>query len=304
MEIKNLAILKGKNIVIDNGRIIVEHIPNGEKTQLNVKQVEAEAMAYGEVRSELLFSNGEIELKFKRTSFRTGILLLFPLHNEEHITIGLSYYDEAFVIKSNNRFEDPICIAGKTEFYKLEDEHTLKVVVLGSNIKLYVDKVLLCETFLNIKEGPFMIRMVSEGKLSIYDIKVHIVKPKVFVIMQFSKEYNELYEDVIIPIVEQRGFECIRADEFYTSTPILKDIIDSIKQSSIIIAEITPDNPNVFYEIGYSHAIDKPTILLCDRKRDKLPFDLSSFRTLFYENTIAGKKKIEENLKKYLDNLI
>lgn len=125
----------------------------------------------------------------------------------------------------------------------------------------------------------------------------------IFVVMQFSKEYNELFEDVIKPITEKAGFECIRADEFYTSTPIIKDIVESIKQSTAIIAEITSDNPNVFYEVGYSHAIDKPTILLCDKTRERLPFDVSGFRTLFYENTIAGKKKVEESLKKYLANI-
>jgi nucleoside 2-deoxyribosyltransferase len=121
--------------------------------------------------------------------------------------------------------------------------------------------------------------------------------------MQFSNEYNELFEEVIKPVTEKFGYECIRADEYYTRTPILSDIINSIKDSTAIIAEITPDNPNVFYEIGYSHAIGKPTILLCDKKREKLPFDLSGFRTLFYENTIAGKKKVETSLMKYLENI-
>jgi len=121
--------------------------------------------------------------------------------------------------------------------------------------------------------------------------------------MQFSKEYNDLYEEVIKTVAETFNFKCIRADEFYSSTPILSDIITSIEESTAIIAEITPDNPNVFYEIGYSHAIKKPTILLCDKKREKLPFDLSSFRTLFYENTIVGKKNIELSLINYLENL-
>jgi hypothetical protein len=70
-----------------------------------------------------------------------------------------------------------------------------------------------------------------------------------------------------------------------------------------VIADITPDNPNVFYEVGYAHGIKKPTILLSDRRRDKLPFDVSGFRTLFYDNTIGGKKAVEENLTKHLENM-
>lgn len=55
--------------------------------------------------------------------------------------------------------------------------------------------------------------------------------------------------------------------------------------------------------MAYAHAINKPTIRLCDRKRERLPFDISGFRTLFYDNTIAWKTAVETSLKKYLDAL-
>lgn len=71
--------------------------------------------------------------------------------------------------------------------------------------------------------------------------------------------------------------------------------------TSIVIADITPNNPNVFYEVGYAHGIGKNTILLSDRKREQLPFDVSGFRTLFYENTIAGKGEVEARLRKHLE---
>ena len=119
--------------------------------------------------------------------------------------------------------------------------------------------------------------------------------------MQFTKEYEDLYNEVIQPICEEKGLECRKADEIFTATPILDDIVSSIKDSTIIIADITPNNPNVFYEIGYAHALGKPTILLCDRSREKLPFDVSGFRTLFYDNTIPDKRIVEEKLRKFLD---
>ena len=64
-------------------------------------------------------------------------------------------------------------------------------------------------------------------------------------------------------------------------------------ESEFVIAEITPVNANVYYELGFAHAINKPTILLADRAIDKLPFDVSPFRVLFYENTIGGKRLFE-----------
>lgn len=73
-----------------------------------------------------------------------------------------------------------------------------------------------------------------------------------------------------------------------------------IDEANLIIAEITPSNPNVYYEVGYAHARVKPMVLIADRSMEKLPFDLSPFRTLFYENSIDGKRRIEEGLRKHI----
>jgi len=121
--------------------------------------------------------------------------------------------------------------------------------------------------------------------------------------MQFTSEFNTLYEEVIKPTCRSFGFEVIRADDNYNSGLIIDDIVRSIREASVVIADITPNNANVFYEVGYSHGIGKPTILLSDRQREKLPFDISGFRTLFYDNSIGGKTTVEEKLRKHLENI-
>jgi hypothetical protein len=135
------------------------------------------------------------------------------------------------------------------------------------------------------------------------EFTVRVERPKAFVVMQFSDPFNALYHDVVKPTCERFGFQVIRADDIYNAGLIIQDIAKSIRESSLIIADITPDNPNVFYEVGYAHGIGKTTILLSDRRRDKLPFDVSGFRTLFYDDTIGGKKIVEQNLTKHLENL-
>ena len=124
-----------------------------------------------------------------------------------------------------------------------------------------------------------------------------------FVVMQFTEEFNVLYKDVIKPMCASYGYNVVRGDDFYTSGQIMDDVTQSIRASALIIADVTPDNANVFYEVGYAHAIGKPTILLSDRKRKRLPFDISGFRTLFYDNTIGGRAVVEARLKQHLDAL-
>ena len=81
---------------------------------------------------------------------------------------------------------------------------------------------------------------------------------------------------------------------------IVADIARQIVEADVVIADITPANPNVYYEVGYAHALSKPTILIAE-KPTELPFDVSPFRTLFYENTIGGKAIVEAGLRKHLE---
>jgi nucleoside 2-deoxyribosyltransferase len=49
---------------------------------------------------------------------------------------------------------------------------------------------------------------------------------------------------------------------------ILHDVAQGIVDARVIVAEITPPNQNVFYELGYAHALGKPTILLAEREKN------------------------------------
>ncbi|MFN8145158.1 MAG: hypothetical protein U0073_12125 [Bacteroidia bacterium] len=298
MKIENLGILKGTKTTVKSGQIT--YLPEFETVKegdtKNPKPISAD------IKADKEFYQGELKFKFKTQKPDAGVILVFEDGDSHISTVGLSRVADAFVIV--DKLSNVNIKAGNIKNYELNSEILIKVDWNGSKMKLYVNNVILCETnSFSLRYLPIHFRITSSGEVKVYDIELNSLKPKLFVVMQFTDDYNKLYSEVIHPVAEKMGFECIRADEHYSSTPILKDIITSIEESSAIIADITPDNPNVFYEIGYSHAINKPTILLCDKKREKLPFDISGFRTLFYENTIAGKSQIEKNLSKYLLNL-
>jgi hypothetical protein len=62
-------------------------------------------------------------------------------------------------------------------------------------------------------------------------------------------------------------------------------------------------NPNVFYEVGYAHAIGKTTILLTN-KADDIPFDLKHFPHLIYCATgLAGMRtELTKRIAHYVKN--
>ena len=121
---------------------------------------------------------------------------------------------------------------------------------------------------------------LGPGPVSLTNTRIYILLPKAFILKEFSAQYDSLYTDVIQEVAEDFGIFIYRADEVYKPGLILIDIVPGLIESEIIIAEISSQNPNVYYEFGYAHAIGKPTILLADRDSE-LPFDISGFRVIF-----------------------
>ena len=184
-------------------------------------------------------------------------------------------------------------------------KYSLELKINGNNLSFLVNNVVILEyTKLRYANGMCGFFTYNETDSQISKIEIQAGSPTAFSIMKFEKDFDELYQNVIAPVCKEYGYNSVRADECYTSSAIIQDIIREISNASLIIADITMDNPNVFYELGYAHALGKPTILLADKnKRAHLPFDVSGYRTIFYENTIGGKKEIEKMLRRFVENI-
>jgi hypothetical protein len=115
--------------------------------------------------------------------------------------------------------------------------------------------------------------------------------------MPFHQKYEEIYTEVYSKVCRENFIHCWRVDEINRPGSITRDIIDGIVHADLIIADLTSKNPNVFYELGIAHSMGNKTIMTCQKGEDIL-FDLSSYRILFYEHTIAGCKKLYESLAK------
>ena len=104
-------------------------------------------------------------------------------------------------------------------------------------------------------------------------------KPTAFVVMPFDEEFAGVYESFMKPLLEDAVF---RADDIESQRNILRDILDMIQSSDLIVADLTSANPNVFYELGLAHALRKP-VILATQSIDEVPFDLTSYRLLEYD---------------------
>lgn len=256
-----------------------------------------------------VFINGTIELdaEFEKIDDADEIQILYNYNDDFNFScIGLANHLYKYECKNFNGNWNYEKLAGSISPLNAKTIYKIKAEIIGSIITLYINdiKVFSINTKNTLKRTNIGIWARSTSSIIIHNFQAAYDKPKAFVVMQFGKDYDELYYDVIKPICVKKGYDVYRADESMQAGLIINDIIDSIQNSSIIIADITPDNPNVFYEIGFSHALKKPTVLLHEKgKREKLPFDVSGFRTIFYDNTIGGKRDVEQKLEKFIDSI-
>lgn len=133
-------------------------------------------------------------------------------------------------------------------------------------------------------------------------------KKTCFIITPIGDEKDEIrrhidgvINTIIIPIMEG-DYEIKVAHRIFETGSITKQIIELIYNSDLVIANLTQTNPNVMYELAFRHTLGLPTITMAE-KGTKLPFDISSERTIFYRNDFEGVNEAQAELKKYLSQI-
>jgi hypothetical protein len=121
--------------------------------------------------------------------------------------------------------------------------------------------------------------------------------PKCFVIQPFdSGKYDKRFEDVYSPAIADTGLEPYRVDRDSGVDVPIDAIEEGIRTAAICLADITTDNPNVWYELGFAFAANRPVVMLCsDERRDKrYPFDIQHRSIISYQ---AESPRDFDNLK-------
>jgi hypothetical protein len=119
-----------------------------------------------------------------------------------------------------------------------------------------------------------------------------------FVAMPFSSKYNDIF-NVIKKSVNDSFYRCIRIDEQEFTQSIIDKIFSEIQHAKLIIFLVTDQNPNAFYECGYSIALNKEVITLIDLD-ENLPFDIRDRNSISYGNNF---QKLNVSLDKKLAKL-
>lgn len=108
-----------------------------------------------------------------------------------------------------------------------------------------------------------------------------------FVIQPFDGgTYDKRFKDVYEPAIKAAGYEPYRVDQDASVSVPIESIEDGIRSAVVCLADITLDNPNVWYELGFAFASGKPVVMICnmaERLSKKFPFDIQHKTVITYK---------------------
>lgn len=113
---------------------------------------------------------------------------------------------------------------------------------------------------------------------------------------------DEVFEHLIKPALEGSQYKPIRSHEVADSEMITNAVVEYLVESPLVVADLTYDNPNVFYELAIRHAYNKPFIQIM-RNDEDIPFDLANTRTVHYGDSMGAVRKAESEIEELIQKV-
>ena len=135
-------------------------------------------------------------------------------------------------------------------------------------------------------------------------------QPHAFVVMPFGEKpgkdgtlinFNRVYAELIQPALVQAGLEPFRADEELRAGDIRSDMFQELLLADLVLADLTIDNPNVWYELGVRHALRSRGVVLISGGQVPTAFDIAPDRK--YRYGLSGGGPDPAMLEQDRDNL-
>lgn len=116
------------------------------------------------------------------------------------------------------------------------------------------------------------------------------------------KHADKVQKYIVKPILDQKKYKSVRADEITRPGMIVPDIIEHLQNAELVIADLSFQNPNVYYELAIRHGLTKHVITII-HKTDKIMFDLYQSRTIMYGFDIEEVEDAKSRLQNAIEEI-
>jgi hypothetical protein len=245
-----------------------------EKARLQTEVANFSAQVANLAQSSLLVASADLaDLRINTRKIVSSLNFEEYRYREAEL---MGYEDQVYGVQPASQYDQPV---GPSEASELSGKAVEKV----RNLLRFVSRT-----------GPLGIPATQ----SVPSVTGGPFRPDTaFILMWMSDDHSEL-EDVKVGITEvfgEFGIRAVRADDIEHEEIITERITKEIASSEFLIADLTGARPNVYYEVGYAHALGKRVILY--RKKDEvLHFDLAGRNVPSYSNVVDLKTQLRKRL--------
>ncbi|NOQ26835.1 MAG: hypothetical protein GQ564_15855 [Bacteroidales bacterium] len=215
--------------------------------------------------------------------------ILVPLLNNQ--TVLLNYQNIDFIINMSS--------ISRLYLYKTKNR-------LTERSEKIVDEMFDSDGFIKYnctKEILEILKIENSTKYSksLLEKSFSSLEDQVFVIMKFgNEELDSAYEGVIEPCINKFDLLSVRVDKIQDSGKINDQILENIAKSKFIIADLSGERPNCYYETGFAHALGKELILTI-KENEKIHFDLNGYRFITWKTEADLRRKLIERIKSIIE---
>ena len=107
-------------------------------------------------------------------------------------------------------------------------------------------------------------------------------RPQAFLSLPWKGPASPELAAQIAAALEQHGFEAVLPEGLAPTGPSPDRIQGAIRNSQVVVADVTGKNPNVLFEVGVALGLGKPVLLLSQQPLEDVPFDLRALQIAVY----------------------
>jgi hypothetical protein len=125
---------------------------------------------------------------------------------------------------------------------------------------------------------------------------------KCFVLIPFADDFEEIFQHAIKAAAEEKGYICERMKEITGPINIVNEIVGNIFDADLIVADLSGQNANVYYELGVAHSVPPPNkSIMIAAKDDEIPFDIAIYQVLKYERGYEGILRLRKGIAEQIE---
>lgn len=146
-----------------------------------------------------------------------------------------------------------------------------------------------------------MVERICDGRISLPQIdNSDATAGLVFVSMPMNKDKCTCVDEIRNGIsmgLEKAGWKPYFLDKDTHNDNIYNVMLAHIFNCKFLVADLTSQNPGVYYEAGYAKALGKTVIFTCkDTDFDKRHFDIRQVQTLSWNNSLDLQEKLSQHI--------